>query len=117
MQSFTFMLGNHVDRQQVDTAAVMGAYPPLPEPLVVIIRAAMSVKIQRFMTYGRLSCCDTLLERSQPDLQDMAAALGPCLQGEHTLEARMTSPCRGKGPAVMVRAGWRHGGATPRRRG
>jgi hypothetical protein len=61
MQSFTFMLGNHVDRQQVDTAAVMGAYPPLPEPLVVIIRAAMSVKIQRFMTYGRLYCCDTLL--------------------------------------------------------
>jgi hypothetical protein len=68
----------------------------------------------RSTTHGRLSGEDTLLERWPPRLQDMAAARRPCLQGEHTIEARKTSPCRGRGPALMVRAGSRHCGTTPR---
>jgi hypothetical protein len=77
------MLVNHVDRQQVDNAMVRGGYRPLPEPLAVIIRAAKSTKMQRFMTCGRLYLENTLLERLAQDLQDMAAARGPFLQEEH----------------------------------
>ena len=66
------------------------------------------------MTPAKLYSCETLLERLAQDLQDMAAGLGPCIQGEHTIEARKTSFCRGRGPALMVRAGLRHCGTTPR---
>jgi hypothetical protein len=69
------MLVNHADRQQVDTAVVMGAYPPLPEPVVVIIRAAKSIKIQRFMTCGRLYSCDTLLRWPPENLKDTPFAI------------------------------------------
>jgi hypothetical protein len=34
---------------------------------------------------GRVYACDTLLERLAPDLQDMAAALGPCIQEAHAM--------------------------------
>ena len=34
---------------------------------------------------GRVYACDTLLERLAPDLQDMAAALGPCIQEERAM--------------------------------
>jgi hypothetical protein len=36
-------------------------------------------------TYGRLYPYEALLERLSPDLQDVAAALQPCLQEEHTM--------------------------------
>jgi hypothetical protein len=84
-QSCTFMLVNHVDRRQVDTAVVMGAYPPLPEPLVVIIRAAKCIIIQRFMTCGRLYSCDTLLERLAQDLEHMTAKLRQFIQEEDAI--------------------------------
>jgi hypothetical protein len=77
-------------------------------------RAVSTTRAARSMTCGRLSSYDTLLQRLAQDLEDMAAALGQLIQEEHTIEARKTSPCRGKGPALIVRTGWRHGGTTPR---
>jgi hypothetical protein len=63
----------------VENAVVRAGYRPLPEPLAVIIQAAESTKMQRFMTCGRLYSYDTLLERLAQDLQDMAVARGPFL--------------------------------------
>jgi hypothetical protein len=84
------------------------------ESVTVCSRATTAASTARSTTCGRLYLYDALLERWPPDLEDVAAALGPCLQGEHTIEARKTSPCRGRGPALVVRAGLRHCGTTPR---
>jgi hypothetical protein len=92
----------------------MGRYNPRPVRLAVSSRFAKLSKSLRVMTLWRLSVDETLLERWPPDLQDVAAARRPCLQGKHTIEARKTSPCRGRGPALIVRAGSRHCGTTPR---
>jgi hypothetical protein len=97
---------------------VVGGYRPLHESFTAITRRANSAKIWRDRTPARLYVYDAVLERLAQDLEDVAAKLRPGLQGEHTIEARMTSPCKGRGPPLMVRAGWRHCGATPRwRRG
>jgi hypothetical protein len=98
----------------VTVTVVGGGYRALLASLTAITRLANSANIWRLRTCGRLYISDTLLERWPPHLQDVAAALGPCIQGEHTIEARKTLPCRGRGPALMVRAGWRHCGTTPR---
>ena len=50
-----------------------------------IIRAAIAAKTNRSRTPGRLYLCDTLLERLPQDLEDMAAALGPCIQEAHAM--------------------------------
>jgi hypothetical protein len=42
----------------------------------------MSIKIQRFMTCGRLYSCDTLLEGLAQDLQDVAPDLRQRIQKE-----------------------------------
>jgi hypothetical protein len=46
---------------------------------------ASATSAVRFMTFGRLYSDDTLLERLPQDLQDMAAALGPCIQAAHAV--------------------------------
>jgi hypothetical protein len=86
----------------------------LPASLTVVTRRANSAKVWRSRMLARLSLYDTLLERLPLHLQDVAAELGQLIQEEHTIEARKTSPCRGKGPALIVCTGWRHGGTTPR---
>jgi hypothetical protein len=52
---------------------------------MVIIRLANSANVSRSTTCGRLSVENTLLERLAPHLQDVAAALGPCIQEEHAV--------------------------------
>jgi hypothetical protein len=68
-----------------------------------------------FSTPAKLYVYETLLERLPPDLQDVAAALGPCIQGEHTIEARKSSPCGGRGHPRLCALGC--GMAVPRRDG
>jgi hypothetical protein len=45
----------------------------------------MSIKIQRFMTCGRLYSCDTLLERLAQYLQDVETELRQLVQEQHTV--------------------------------
>jgi hypothetical protein len=45
-------------------------------------RAALAASIARSRTRGRVYACDSILERLAQDLQDMAAALRPCIQAE-----------------------------------
>jgi hypothetical protein len=37
------------------------------------------------MTCGRLYSCDAILERLAQDLEDLAAALGPCIQAAYAV--------------------------------
>jgi uncharacterized protein YlaI len=75
-----------VDRSVVMTVTVVVCgYRALPEPLTAITRTAKSAKRLRVSTPARLYLCDTLRERLAPALEDMAAALGPCIQGENAV--------------------------------
>jgi hypothetical protein len=60
-------------------------YRAVHESLRGIIRLANSANVWRLRKCGRLSVENTLLERLPLDLQDMAAALGPCIQEEHAM--------------------------------
>jgi hypothetical protein len=57
----------------------------LPDSRTVVTRKAKAWKTVRLMTLWRLCGEDTLLGRWPYDLQDMAAALGPCIQEEHPM--------------------------------
>jgi hypothetical protein len=63
----------------------MGSYWTRAERLAASSLRAKPAKSQRFMMFWRLYVCETLLERLAQDLQDMAAALGPCIQEEHAI--------------------------------
>jgi hypothetical protein len=54
-----------------------------PEVLQVSRCAAKAINVLIFSMPARLYSCDILLERLPLDLQDVAAALRPCLQEEH----------------------------------
>jgi hypothetical protein len=74
------------DRSVVMTATVvMGSYRPLPEPPTFVSRAAEVAKTLKLRTPAKLYIYETLLERLAQDLQDMAAALGPCIQAAHAV--------------------------------
>jgi hypothetical protein len=60
--------------------ALVGGYPPLPEPLTAITCIAKSAKLLRFGTPERLYSENTLLERLAQDLKDMAAELGELIR-------------------------------------
>jgi hypothetical protein len=78
-----------VDRSVVMTATVViGSYRPLPEPPKVVSRAANAAKTLKLRTPAKLYIYETLLERFAQDLEDMAAALGPFIQAEHTVVGR-----------------------------
>jgi hypothetical protein len=51
----------------------------------VMARATIAAKTNRSMTPARLYLDDTFLERLAQDLEDMAAALGPCIQEAHAM--------------------------------
>jgi hypothetical protein len=57
-------------------------------------RTASAARTARSTMCGRVYACDTLLERLAPDLQDMAAALGPCIQEERAMvgQRHLTRP-------------------------
>jgi hypothetical protein len=48
-------------------------------------RATIAAKTNRSMTPARLYLDDTFLEQLAQDLEDMAAALGPCIQEAHAM--------------------------------
>jgi len=56
-----------------------------PEPPQAIIRVAKCAKALTFMTCGRLYLQKALLQRLASHLQDMTAALGPCIEKEHAV--------------------------------
>jgi hypothetical protein len=60
----------------------VGGYRPLRVSLTAIIRKANSVKVLTSRTPAKLYSYDTLLKGLAQDLQDMAAALRPCIQAE-----------------------------------
>jgi hypothetical protein len=62
-----------------------GGYRALLESLTAITLMAYPMNLLRSMTPARLYVYDTTLERLAPDLQDMAAELGPCIQEEHAM--------------------------------
>jgi hypothetical protein len=67
------------------------------EPVAVCTRAMSSARpasAVRSTTCGRLSLENTLLERLAQDLEDMAAALGPCIQAAHAVvgQRRLARP-------------------------
>jgi hypothetical protein len=64
---------------------VVDGYRALPESLTAIRLVANPANGLRSRTPVRLSVCDTLLERLPQDLEDMAAALGQCIQEEHAV--------------------------------
>ena len=51
--------------------------------LTVLTLPSKIIKSFRVRTRGRLSLGDALHQRLAQDLQDMAAALGPCIQEAH----------------------------------
>jgi hypothetical protein len=69
----------------IPVTVVEGGYRLLPESLTALIRMANSANVWRFMTCGRLSSYDTLLEGLAQDLEHMAAELGPFIQEESTM--------------------------------
>jgi hypothetical protein len=68
-------------------------YRAVHESLRGIIRLANSANVWRLRKCGRLSVENTILERLPPDLQDLAAALGPCIQEVHAM-VRQQDPAR-----------------------
>jgi hypothetical protein len=68
--------------RRVDRSVVMGSYRPLPEPPKFASRAAKAAKTLKLRTSAKLYIYETLLERLQQDLQDMAAELGQFIQEE-----------------------------------
>jgi hypothetical protein len=89
-----------VDRSVVMTATVVtGSYRPLPKPPKFVSRTANAAKTLTLRTPAKLYSRKPLLERLPQDLQDMAAALGPCIQEEH--------------PVVGQRDLTQHGHVTP----
>jgi hypothetical protein len=62
-----------------------GSLPFSARSTAAMSRVAKATKALRFMTPARLYVYDTLLERVPQDLEDMAAALGPCIQAAHAL--------------------------------
>jgi hypothetical protein len=67
-------------------------YRAVHESLRGIIRLANSANVWRLRKCGRLSVENTLLERLPQDLQDMAAALGPFIEEEHTMMGQRGLP-------------------------
>jgi hypothetical protein len=63
----------------------MGSYDTRPAHLRVKSLRAKPAKSLKFRTLWRLHVYDTLLEWLAQNLQDMAAALGPCIQAEHAM--------------------------------
>jgi hypothetical protein len=47
--------------------------------------AASTASATRSAPRGRWYLCGTVIKRLPPDLQDMAAALGPCIQAAHAM--------------------------------
>jgi hypothetical protein len=66
------------------TATVSG-YWALSSSLEIISCAAKAAKELRSRTSAKIYVYQTLLERLAQDLQDMAAALGPCIQEAHAV--------------------------------
>jgi hypothetical protein len=64
---------------------LMGGYWTRPERLTVSSRVAKSAISLRLKMLWRLYLCDALLERLAQDLEDVAAALRPCIQQENAV--------------------------------
>ena len=80
------------------STVVIGGYRTLPECLMTITHRANSAKVLRASTPTKLYSYETILERLAQDLEDMAAALGQCIQVAHARCARETSPGLGPWP-------------------
>ncbi len=64
---------------------VMGSYRPRPEWLAVSSLRAKLAKSLKLRTLWRLYLHDTLRKRLAQDLEDVAAALRPCIENEHAM--------------------------------
>jgi hypothetical protein len=64
---------------------VVSGYRSRLDPPEIVRCATKAAKTLRSMTPATLYSCETLLKRSPPDLQDMAAALGQFIQEAHAV--------------------------------
>jgi hypothetical protein len=72
-------------RGGIATTMVVTCHGAMPPSLAITTRAAKVARRLRSRTPARLSRYDTLLDRLAPDLQDVAAALGECIQAAHAV--------------------------------
>jgi hypothetical protein len=71
---------------RVETITVVaGGYRAVPKFLTAMTWRAKSATALIFRTPAKLYIYETLLERLPHDLEDMAAALGPCIQAAHAV--------------------------------
>src|SRR5688500_13063900 len=96
----------------------MGGYRSLPKPLAVSSRLAMLTKSHRFMTCGRLSVENTILERLAQHFEHMPLALGELIQKQHAMVGQRHL-ARQRHLAAADQAHVRHGvmGGATRARG
>jgi hypothetical protein len=77
---------------------VVGPSHSADVPVAIYLRFANAAKAIKFRTCGRWYLCDTLLKRLAQDLQEVAPALRPFIQQEHSM-VRQTTPPPASAPA------------------